>query len=445
MNANRFLGLGWGLWLAAAVSVGCGKGSAPEDEARMDAAAGSTSAGGTGAQNPQPMRQTGDLNAPAGSLGGRCERDSDCRDGSLRCLAPAGFPSGTKYCAPPCSQASDCQAFAQTSYAISVPLDPDGFGHNSWESTLLERGVGCGVSAELGGEQKYCQFFCVENAAVKSDYSSCTCLPRYQRITDSAGKLTRCDWDDASQCSPLRYPGRRDVCDACNSKPLIDGCYTGKYFCQFNRTFNGNCVDGALDVGTLQQCIAQGTNDCDPVCYENCAGSDPGGFSTSDACLDLCCKSSNRPASERPACTNPQGDGGAGAGSAGGVNGSAGSASGGAAGVNGSGGSASGGTATAGSSSGGSGVAGGTSSSAGTASVGGGAGGGAPPSSGGGAAVVANPCEGKVAHGTYCGWQLGKGQFSTLYTCEDSEVVSAQTCDICSGTPPTCTFEQAAF
>jgi hypothetical protein len=437
MKAFEALGFGCWLLLVATAGPGCGRGTGSASDAGDGGESSSPTthgdAAGSSGSSPTtpttPKREAGDLNAPAGTLGGHCETDSDCGTSGLCCLAPFGFPSGTKYCAPTCSQLSDCAAFAQTSYAISVPLDPDGFGNNSWDSTLLTRGVTCGVSAGQGGSQKYCQFLCVENAAAKADLSSCTCLPRYKRVTDAAGQLTRCDWDDASQCSPVRYPGRRDVCDACNSKPLIDGCYTGKYFCQFNRTFNGDCMDGSLDIGTLQACIDSSTNDCDPTCYEACAGSgDEPGFATSDNCVDLCCKSSNRPATQAPACNDPSApatDPASGTGGTAGATSSAGASSGGSA------------------STGGSGTAGGPASTGGSASAAGTSSGGA--SSSGGSGGGANPCVGKVARANYCGSTLPGGVYSTLYTCQNSQVIASMACDICTGDPPSCIFEQSAF
>jgi hypothetical protein len=162
------------------------------------------------------------------------------------------------------------------------------------------------------GGAKYCQFFCPENSAIEDQAKACQCLPRYKSVENADGKLVKCEWDDQSVCSIIAYPGRRNVCDACNSKPVVDGCYTGDYRCAVNRSFNGTCYQWS-DVQTLDACIAQTTSDCDEACYENCAGSgEPGspGVATSSNCVNLCCKSSTRPATQPPACSSSSTSGG---------------------------------------------------------------------------------------------------------------------------------------
>ena len=80
---------------------------------------------GSGALVDQPavVRDPTDLNAPAGTLGGRCESDPDC-DGGLKCLPPAGFASGTKYCAPACAGLREIALVRGARSAGSAPDDP---------------------------------------------------------------------------------------------------------------------------------------------------------------------------------------------------------------------------------------------------------------------------------------------------------------------------------
>lgn len=239
------------------------------------------------------------LNAARGSLGGACDADADCPSG-LRCIGPTGYEYGAKYCAPTCNVPADCEAFAKTSYAISVPLDPDGFGPNQWNSTLLQRGVLCAETPDIGGTQKFCQFFCPENAAVTAEGNGCPCLPRHKFVKTADDKVVRCEWDDASQCSILQYPGHSNACDACNSKPFFDGCYPGNYKCALNRSFNGTCYDWP-DVSSLDACISSATYDCDESCTAACVPNESG-IDVGDSCSKLCCKPSKRPANQAPAC-----------------------------------------------------------------------------------------------------------------------------------------------
>jgi hypothetical protein len=297
---------GRGLVIVIVVVLAALVGSQGCSGSHSDAASSSPGTRDSGADGAGAAR---DLNASPGSLGGDCQADSDCAQG-LRCLSPPAYPNAAKFCASPCSTKADCAAFAATSYAIQVPLDPDGIGNNAWGTTVLARGYECAQSPALGGTQKYCQFFCAANEAVNSDFTSCACLPRYKWITDSSGHKLRCDWDDQSVCSIVSYPGRRNVCDACNSAPLLAGCYTGDYVCALNRSFNGTCLQG-FSGNALNACLASTTSDCDPACQESCGTSgDSVGLATLDSCTNLCCKPGGRSASVPPTCAAGTGDAG---------------------------------------------------------------------------------------------------------------------------------------
>ncbi len=283
------MGSWWLIGAAAVVAsgVGCSSGSS--------SAAGS----GNGGSPSTAGKASLDLNAPRGKLGGDCTTDSDCGAG-LKCLTPAGYAHGTKYCASTCNAPSDCAAFANTSYAIPVPAQSSD-GPNAWGTTMLERGVICDVSQDVGGTQQYCQFICEENAALASGSPpSCYCLPRYEWVMDAAGNKTSCQWSEASVCSIVNYPGRPDICDACNSQPLVPGCYTGDYRCAMNLNFNGTCYQW---IDNPSECLTSATQDCDETCTENCLNAAASSFSSdADNCAALCCKANGRPASTPPTC-----------------------------------------------------------------------------------------------------------------------------------------------
>jgi hypothetical protein len=277
-----------------------------------DAGTGSDSGPTGGAPGADASAGPAGLNAAPGTLGGGCTQDAECPAG-LKCLAPSAFPHATKYCAPTCNSNDDCQRFGASSYTIHVPLDPDGLGNNVWNSTILSRAYSC--SATPGGTQKYCQFLCPENTAATADFSECPCLPRHAVVKDAEGNALRCDFDDksASGCSIINYPGRRNVCDACNSKPVVPGCYTGDYVCSMNRNFNGSCVHG-LGGNSVASCLSAQTNDCDSTCYQNCASGSEVTVGISNSCVNLCCHPTGRPASVPPQCGGGPADGGMGMG-----------------------------------------------------------------------------------------------------------------------------------
>jgi hypothetical protein len=252
-----------------------------------------------GARDAQAANTSDSAAAPdgaSGTLGQACEVDSDCENSAWKCIAPAGFPTAKKYCAPSCEVADDCRDFEATSFHISVPLDPDGFGPNAWGTTLLERRTRC-MPLTRNGTDKMCQFLCPPNAAANAAGTSCSCLPRHKTVKNAAGEFTECVWDDASECSIINYAGRSNRCDACNSQPLLPGCFTGLYVCGVNRNFNGTCYQG-FSSADVQACLSSATFDCDPSCQESCAQS----VSQDVSCTDLCCRESTRAPTVSPAC-----------------------------------------------------------------------------------------------------------------------------------------------
>jgi hypothetical protein len=346
------------------------------------------------------------LGARPGALGGVCALDADC-DPGLRCISPWGFPAATKYCAPTCSTPDDCAAFAATSYAISVPLESSG-GENAWGLTTLWRGMVCDVSNEHGGAQKYCQFVCPDLSAIKANGQSCSCLPRHRSVTNDAGDFIHCEFSEESQCSIVEYPGRPNVCDACNSTPLISGCNTGIYTCVMNLNFNGDCYQW-FDGGSIEACLAQQAYDCDPDCMMRCGGS-------TSSCTNLCCSETSRLASEAPEC----GEDGPGPSGTGGWGGAGGSGTGGTPTWGGAGGSETGGTSwggAGGSETGGTswGGAGGSGTGGSTSSGGGGGAGGGTIECSDPAYPVYCPATDEAAAGC---WTLGT-VCSTITVCTD--------------------------
>jgi hypothetical protein len=284
---------------------------------------GDVAGAGQAAEKP-PHTPTAPNGPPAHEMGGACDVDSDCSAGNL-CLLPGVGIGAHRYCAPACNTNDDCQAFAESSYNITVPdtVSPQGASPTAsiYQGTTLARGHACNpVQGRMG---RYCQFACSDTEALSGD-GHCYCLPGYAQNDEG----TECVFSEKIQCSIfslaptelqqtlLSKYGIQSAaphCDACNSDTTFTsgvGCHTGLFTCELNDVgLKGRCVE-ALTSGALHACILQSTNftcNCENSCSDACDIGDA-------RCIDNCCTCTASPTSPAPAC---QSGGGGAAGSGG--------------------------------------------------------------------------------------------------------------------------------
>jgi hypothetical protein len=274
------------------VVAGCGSsGAAPAGKAPgVDGSTGQAEGGVSPTRSEAGSAADG--GAVTGTMGGPCNPDGTCGPG-LACVGDLLVQNPERYCAPSCVTEADCQAFAQTSYAIGVPdtYTPI-FGSTSstdWKATKLVRGVGCASTAGTATGPKHCVFGCANFEAVAPDASGkltlCYCLPGY-RLKPGGG----CEFGSSHQCSIFSYGTdamRKELldrfgiqtqspkCDACNSdfsSTNTIGCHSNEFFCDIRTAgLNGDCAE-LLTTQQFNQCVTQKTNfSC--TCASSCADS----------------------------------------------------------------------------------------------------------------------------------------------------------------------------